>query len=149
MFKLVNPAGFVVEHRQSVTFMKRITFTLVLALAFLTTLFAPRLGQAARPNPPTIAGTVPVVLIVSEPGGTNLVAVPPRVLVIDERGKNVADVETTVVGLTGSFHIPLKKAGTYVVVGYYPEPNRLTTVPLVVDVLRKSTATVSLNWQPQ
>jgi len=129
--------------------MKRHALSLVCLLALLFGIATPSLSHAARPNPPTIVGTVPAVVLVSEPGSTNLVAVPPRVMVIDERGKTVADVETTVVGLTGAFHIPLKKAGTYVVVGYYPEPNRLTTLPRLVDVPRKETVATSLTWQPQ
>ena len=123
---------------------------LALSLTFLCTLllgtFTPSVGEAARPNPPTLAGTVPAVIVV---GGTNSVVIPPRVLVIDERGNTVADVETTVDGLTGRFSIPLKKAGTYVVVGYYPEPNRMVTQPQAVEVFRKQTTTVTLAWQPQ
>jgi hypothetical protein len=87
-----------------------------------------------------------------EPGSTNLVVIPPRVLVIDERGNTVADVETTVIGFTGTFNIPLKKAGTYVVVGYYPSPNPgqnpITTLPAVAEVFKKQTSTVDLTWRP-
>jgi len=129
--------------------MKRLNLSLAFLFALLLGIFTPSVSLAERPNPPTLAGTVPVALLVTEPGSTNLVAVPPRVYVIDEHGKTVADMETTVVGLTGTFSIPLKKAGTYVIVAYYPEPNRLVTVPQLVDVFRKQTSTVSLNWSPQ
>ena len=129
--------------------MKRLSLSFGLWLVLLLGIATTSTSYAARPNAPTIVGTVQAVILVTEPGGTNLVAVPPRVLVLDERGKTVADVETTVVGLTGAFNIPLKKAGTYVVVGYYPEPNRLTTLPQLVDVPRKETVTTSLVWQPQ
>ena len=43
----------------------------------------------------------------------------------------------------------LERRFTYVVVGYYPEPNRVTTLPQLVDVPRKETVTTSLVWQPQ
>jgi len=129
--------------------MKRLCLSLAFLFALILGTFSPSVSEAARPNPPTLAGTVPAVLLVTEPGGTNLLVMPPRVLVIDERGNTVADVETTVVGFTGTFSIPLKKAGTYVVVGYYPEPNRMVTQPQAVDVFRKQTTTVSLVWQPQ
>jgi hypothetical protein len=105
-------------------------------------------GFAARPNPPTIAGTVPVALAITEPGSTNLIVVAPRVIVVDERGRTVADVETTVTGLTATFQIPLKKAGTYVVAAYYPAPNNLVSAPQLVDVFRKQTTVVTLQWPP-
>jgi hypothetical protein len=129
--------------------MKRLTLPLAFSFALLLGTFTPSASQAARPNPPTLAGTVPATRVVVEPGGTNSVVIPPRVLVIDERGNTVADVETTVLGLTGTFSIPLKKAGTYVIVGYYPDPNRIITAPQAVDVFRKQTTTVSLVWPPQ
>jgi len=129
--------------------MKQLSLSLALLFALVFGTFSPSVSEAARPNPPTLAGTVPAVIVVSEPGGTNLVVVPPRVLVVDERGKTVADVETSVDGFTGTFNIPLKKAGTYVIVGYYPEPNRLAGVPQLVDVFRKQTTTVNLTWPPQ
>ena len=129
--------------------MKRLSLSFAFLIALLLGTFTPCDTRADRPNPPTVAGSVPAAILVSEPGSTNLVAVPPRIRVIDERGRIVADVETTVVGLTGTFNIALKKAGTYVVVGYYPAPDQLVTVPQLVDVFRKQTSTVSLIWAPQ
>ena len=104
--------------------------------------------HAARPNPPVIAGSVPILIYVTDPGTTNAVPVPPRVHLIDERGRILADVETTVDGASGTFHIDLKKAGTYVVWAYYPAPNQFQTAPQLVDVVRKQTSTVTLTWPP-
>jgi hypothetical protein len=129
--------------------MKRFAYTFSFLAVWFLAVFISTPLDAARPNPPSVAGTVPVILFAPEPGGTNLIAVPPRVLVLDERGRTAADVETTVVNLTGTFNIPLKKAGTYVVAAYYPEPNRLLGLPQLVEVFRKQTSLVELDWQPQ
>jgi hypothetical protein len=88
-------------------------------------------------------------MFTTPPGSTNSVSVPPRIHVLDEHGRDVADIEATVVGTSGVFHIPLKKAGTYAVWAYYPAPSQLNTTPQLVDVLRKQTSTVSLTWPPQ
>ena len=125
------------------TIMKHLRLSLAVITVLLLGLCVPQHVAAARPNPPTIEGIVPVVVF----GGTNSVPVPPRVRVLDERGRIVADVETTVDGIIGTFEIRLKKAGTYVVWAYYPETTRETTAQLV-DVLRKQTVTVLLSWPP-
>ena len=129
--------------------MKRLAYILPLLTALFWGIFATTSLEAARPNPPSVAGTVPAILFGPEPGGTNLVVVPPRVMVLDERGKTVADVETTVVGITGTFNIALKKAGTYVVIAYYPAPSPLVGSAQLVDVFRKETSLVELEWPPQ
>jgi len=129
--------------------MKRLNLSLAFLFALILAIVTTRNTQAGRPNPPALSGTVPVTLFVTAPGGTNAVPVPPRVLVIDEHGKQAADLETTLEGVTGTFYIPLKKAGSYVVVGYYPEPNRMATTAQIVDVSRKQTSSVDLAWPAQ
>jgi len=126
--------------------MKKLVLSFAFVLATLAAICTARVAEAARPNPPMIAGTVPVALFVTPPGGTNAVPVPPRVHVIDERGRIIADLETTLDGVLGTFEIPLKKAGTYAIWAYYPEPNQRQTSPQLVDVLRKQTATANLTW---
>jgi len=149
MFWRINQAGPVVVRRQTQRVMKQLNLSLPFLFTLLLGVVTPFEAQAERPNPPGIAGSAPVAILVTEPGSTNLVAVPPRVHVINEHGRVVADIETTVQGLTGVFDIKLKKAGTYVIWAYYPAPNQLNSSPQLVDVFRKETSTVNLAWQPQ
>jgi hypothetical protein len=103
--------------------------------------------HAGRPNPPTIAGSVPVVQFIADPNSTNSLPVAPRIVVLDERGRNVADVEAVAEGVTATFSIPLKKAGTYVVWAYYPGGR--ASNPQLAEVFRKQTTLVQLTWPPE
>lgn len=118
--------------------------------AFLVTLFVgigqPLAVHAGRPNPPMIVGSVPVLQYQPVAGTTNVVAIPPRLHVLDERGRIIADFETIVNGDTATFEVPLKKAGTYVVWAYYPAPDQAQTRPQLAEVIRKQSTLVTLSW---
>lgn len=105
--------------------------------ALLAVGLLPFVTEAGRPNPPGIRGTVAM-----------LQTAPPRVHVLDEHGRDVADLEATPNGANADFEVILKKAGTYAVWAYQPSNGtNIISKASLVDVPRKQISFVSLAWQ--
>jgi hypothetical protein len=126
--------------------MRLLKLDALVAMALLAVFLAPWQASAERPHPPGIRGTVPIVLFRLD--GPSFIPVLPRIQVVSEHGRLVADVETVAepaaYGFVGRFEIPLHRAGSYLV----SVTGGVSALQFPVEVSRKEFTELELIWPP-